>query len=880
MAEIRKYISSVPVDTERGSMPHPQVTNALGNAIEGMGNAIQSLGAQLQKRKEQREDFATDIAYKRYQLDLANGMDEQAQSMPVDGAGFHDGFVTNVYSPARDKFLASVPQRLRPEYEELLKLDADNWSTKAATAERDQLYKWSRDEINTTTQQLMTSIGQRPDEYDTILEQGNTLIDKAPLPDAEKAALRKDWQRLAQLASLDQMLATNPERVLKELGADPRNMAPTTQFSILSRVVKQIESSGGANKNISSAGAAGPMQVIPSTARLIAGQMGDRNFDKRWSDHEVQRYLMSENGAVGQRYGDFYLSQQVKAFAARGGLDAALVAYNAGPGVAEKWISSGFSDKVLPQETRDYLVKARKLMPSFVGDGAPAVSAARVMFSERGGKPAPTLENVSPVLTTRVASAFAALGIDKVSVNSGYRDAAKNAAVGGAGGSQHIHGNAMDIDVTGMPNAKRLQLLEALSANGITGLGIGNNIIHADIGARRSWGYNSGGAWVSDAPPWAREFAARHDAGQVKQSPTVSGGGRYGSLGYSDRQKYVVNAEAGLSDLLTKNAQGTAAEQARIGSLIDAEVASIANTGVSSGKVDESEVAARLGENGLLKYLQRREDARAIYSAKAGIGQLSSDEMDARLQLLEPDPGSDTYDVQKRAFDVATKEVARVRDLRAKKPAQAAMEYPEVKAAFEKWTSEPDNAEAAQAFVQLTLERQREFGTLHKALAPLPPAQAAQIGVHFANIAKPGRKMADIKAEVVANYLSLREIFGPYTEEVITAAISEYTGVTKDQSSVVVGMMTALEKGADPQKYLRMADRAEDQAQSESFWSRWFGGDEAEDSDFMTMPLTPEARLRLAERLKDATPEEEAALAQKWGQDVVDDIKAKAAGSQ
>src|SRR5690606_8579178 len=120
---------------------------------------------------------------------------------------------------------------------------------------------------------------------------------------------------------------------------------------------------------------------------------------------------------------------------------------------------------------------------------------------------------------------FAALGIDKVKINSGFRAPAHNEAVGGATGSRHQHGDAMDIDVSGYSHAQRVELIRTLSANGITGLGIGANIIHADLGGRRAWGYarSSGGGEV---PKWAKAAIDEHLAGTAQ--PGKPGlGGRY-----------------------------------------------------------------------------------------------------------------------------------------------------------------------------------------------------------------------------------------------------------------------------------------------------------------------------------------------------------------
>ncbi len=76
---------------------------------------------------------------------------------------------------------------------------------------------------------------------------------------------------------------------------------------------------------VSPAGAIGLTQVIPGTARQIAGELDETSF--RESD------LL--RASVSLRFGAHYLRSQLDAFA--GSYPAALAAYNAGPGNAARW---------------------------------------------------------------------------------------------------------------------------------------------------------------------------------------------------------------------------------------------------------------------------------------------------------------------------------------------------------------------------------------------------------------------------------------------------------------------------------------------------------------------------------------------------------------
>lgn len=97
-------------------------------------------------------------------------------------------------------------------------------------------------------------------------------------------------------------------------------------------------------------GAVGLMQLMPDTAKWIAGQLGDTEYSEQGL-HEPDRNI---------RYGTWYLSTLQKEFYGNDVL--ALAAYNAGRGNVQEWIKEkdwpkDFSDiDAIPfEETRDYV---------------------------------------------------------------------------------------------------------------------------------------------------------------------------------------------------------------------------------------------------------------------------------------------------------------------------------------------------------------------------------------------------------------------------------------------------------------------------------------------------------------------------------------------
>jgi len=118
------------------------------------------------------------------------------------------------------------------------------------------------------------------------------------------------------------------------------------------------------------------------------------------------------------------------------------------------------------------------------------------------------LSNLSPA-AARMAQALREAGIaPNIEIISGYRDVNRNAAVGGAKGSRHTRGDAIDVSTAGLTDDQRAALLRTAIASGARGIGIyPGGSLHFDVRETPAfWGVNGSyrGSSVDQAPAWAR----------------------------------------------------------------------------------------------------------------------------------------------------------------------------------------------------------------------------------------------------------------------------------------------------------------------------------------------------------------------------------------
>eukprot|EP00752_Nemacystus_decipiens_P016661 g14901.t1 len=381
-------------------------------------------------------------------------------------------------------------------------------------------------------------------DVQTIGYNGGVKADNLQLQSKQQKYNAKSQRRGAIAAGLAPIIET-AAKLGGGFGQPGDQRVAFTADRLRSALIQQ-ESAGVATA-VSPKGALGLMQVMPGTAKEIAAELGDKDFPSRKAD--IAEYMKDPETNV--RYGMHYLEKQLKTF--DGDVEAALIAYNAGPGNARKWLKAG---------------------PS-----------------------------------------------------------------------------------------------------GITGIGVGANIIHADLGGRRSWGYGAGGSTSrKDVPDWAEATIKNHLAGSYEQGMLTASGvdPRLASLSYDTRQKLIGQASRAMTKKTGAAKQAELAAKADLKTLMQSDLESIEASGENAAGLEMEAISNLLGEAETQKHLKAQQHATDIYNATANIAISSDAEIDDILNQTEPRPASPNFANEQRVYEAAQDEAERVRELRQDKPGAGA----------------------------------------------------------------------------------------------------------------------------------------------------------------------------------------------------------------
>lgn len=846
-----------------GSAPNVRLSSAVGSALKGVGSALGGLADAALARQNDKENFQATNDYNALKMNLNQDMQDQYDNHEGDGEDYSSTFIDTSYRTRKDAFLQNLPDRLKEKYGTLLSDDDEQpgsdyttYSNKAARNESALRQNWYKRSIEQNEEDLQTAIHSDPDNFDEYRKQGRELIEQSGLLPTDKEAALRQWDQKAAGAFLDRELEDNPHGVLRKLGVDPRTVSPPAKRQMLYDAIMFQESRGDPRAE-SPKGASGNMQVMPNTAREIAAELGDKAFPTKGNDAEVKEYL--KNPTNGERYGRHYIDKMLAKYG--GDVEAALVAYNGGPKRADNWIKAGRDDSVLPKETSNYYKEIMQRMdPYGEAKRKPAATKgkSKIVFTGGPERPKPPAK---PVMDTMQSVSDTALGKGfTITIYSGTGDhgSDRHRDVHGMGG-----GIAGDITITA-PNGKPASYKQMESfarewrnqTGGGVGWGpeyMGADRMHVDLKTKDMLNPGQGMAWGS--------YAKALDLGNG-----APGDPRFSALDYSTRQKYRHAAEKSVGQTSASSKAAAAVAKVNIRRDMANELAVYTATGEGTAGFDEAQILRTLGESDYAKFSDKRDTAIKTHTATSGIGIMSYDDMQQRLEDYALDPSSDSFSSDQKVRTAVEKEIERITRMRARDPATATMEFPDVKKAKEEIDAQMEtdpkavDPESVRALVDMMLARQKLFDIPPSARAPVPRQWAMGIGQAMARVPDIGgdTKLAEVRNAVAVQYQELEKMFGDQTDEVILYALSVYNGMETETADLVTSYMKAIANGGDPLK-LRSPEAAL-QVEQESLGmldsiSNWLFDDNEEGGD--QPAASPEVLRRTVEELRSAsTPEE------------------------
>ena len=504
----------------------------VGRAIASVGENISSLGstfAQLEKEQKAKNDTARVMeAYTDGTKRLREVLYDPENGL-YNRTGRNAEGVLDLTSEEAQRIFSEVEGTL--DNEDQKEAFRRMWQRKEEST-LDGMSKYEFDQMGAATTQAKTSAlanleadivanYNNPDALAANFDAVRGMIRANPdgLPQEAVEQLERESVSKLHLQVIQRMSLDNPALALEYYedhkgqvsGSDhalaEKYISAVEQIRDARGIAEEISSGGGASdiinamisaessgdpSAVSSAGALGLMQLMPDTAREMAYALGLKDVSGM-DDADLQLFFASPEGQeINKRLGTAYLSRQLTRF--NGDVEAALVAYNAGPDNAVKWLNAGRDYSVLPkpEETYPYVGKvlgqafgitdtqggmegaSQRYQDALKGSGSNMFTggSATDFLLERlqPGRPASYVTDMNPVMRDRLAAFMAAApdfvkdGLDLLSgARSEERqkelwdaalakygsEAEARKWVAPPGKSQHNHGNAADLGWNG-----------------------------------------------------------------------------------------------------------------------------------------------------------------------------------------------------------------------------------------------------------------------------------------------------------------------------------------------------------------------------------------------------------------------------------------------
>ena len=362
-------MARIPVIQERQSVgrlqPVPQLSApptgeaAIGRGMQQMGQALGQVANTFQSIDNENGKAYAMKASGQAKQEMTKYFLKSQETAPAGAQGFTKTFDAQFQSYANNlleqapegssrRFLATSLDQLRNSFNS----QALQFEVTEGRAAR----------VSDTLQGIKSTANalyQNPSQEEYLKSKGEMQagIDSLSATPAQKRKLTEVLDTQLSEATVDGQIKVNAREFINSVnsvvGGDyDRGKLQNAQIS--------VESANNASA-ISPKGATGLMQVMPTTAMqpgyglpTIFQYADSQGVSYISTDPESAKKLL-KNPKLGAEYGQMYMDAMLDEY--DGNLVHALVAYNWGPGNANKWIARGADPSQLPEETRNYVPK-------------------------------------------------------------------------------------------------------------------------------------------------------------------------------------------------------------------------------------------------------------------------------------------------------------------------------------------------------------------------------------------------------------------------------------------------------------------------------------------------------------------------------------------
>jgi hypothetical protein len=238
-------------------------------------------------------------------------------------------------------------------------------------------------------------------------------------------------------------------------------------------------------------------------------------------------------------------------------------------------------------------------------------------------------------------------------------------------------------------------------------------------------------------------------------------------------------------------------QKGRIKDLLKDDIASIRKTGQSvdldAAGFSEETVIASLTPEELEAWQDGRELAGQVFDAVSDLETLPAEDIERRLEALEPDPGSPGFKDQEAVLSAAEKAAKDVLKLRSKDPARAVEESFETVSELAD-LADPENPDTLVQLVRARLEAQSALEIPELAQQPLTLEEATNLAraVKSGDASAQAAAMNDLVGQVQAAY-------GSHADAVLRQVL-EVRGIDRDLAQYGAALFSKLSKQERPER--------------------------------------------------------------------------------